>query len=203
MGPRSVGFARARVMAGSCYAPSALKLGELRCLHSSIASVTYSRCCAEPCAIPVELLDVRSPVQHVNGSGARARAASTKRFFMEIEALIRRASNQVSVQDGSPSEGRRVATPRLSSPQRCCRSGRRGISTRRALSASEGASREGASTVRRVITPVGKADHPAAPSPGGRCSTARWDGGTTRLVQPGPQQKNPQLGVPGRKGGTH
>jgi hypothetical protein len=109
--------------------------------------------------------------------------AAVKRLFIETLALIRRALYQ----DGSPVGGRRSATPRLSIAKRCCGSGRRGIRTRFACSASDGASREGASSLPRANVPVG-----------GTNLSSR-EGGTVRLARPGPYQGNPQPRVLGSR----
>jgi hypothetical protein len=121
--------------------------------------------------------------------------AAVKRLFIETQVLICRALYQ----DGSPVEGRHSATPRLSIAKRCCGSGRRGIRTRPACSASDGASREGASSLPRANVPVGGTNRAAASSPGGRCSVPSREGGTVRLARPGPYQGNPQPRVLGSK----
>ena len=116
--------------------------------------------------------------------------AAVKRLFIETQALIRGALYQ----DGSPVGVRRSATPRLSIAKRCCGSGRRGIRTRPACSASDGASREGASTFPRASVPVG-GDQPSGSFIAGRSVQCFESGGRDSSSRPAwPVSREPSTG---------
>jgi hypothetical protein len=167
MSPRSIEVERERVPAATDGAPVTAGLEALQsppagclCRFFEMSRPASRRCgCVATRSVAIPACG-----RHFGG----ASAASVKRFFSETEALVRHVPDR----DGSPKSDWQLTAPQLSTSKRCCESGRRGIRSRPAWPASGRASREGASSATRVITPVGKADRAAASSPGGRCRAA-------------------------------
>jgi hypothetical protein len=194
MNPRSIEVERQRVPAGTDGAPVAAGLEALQSLPVGCLCRFLEVLC--PASRRCGCVATRSvAIPSCGRQFGGASAASVRRLFTETQALIRRALYQ----DGSPVGGRRSATPRMNIAKRCCGSGRRGIRTRPAFSASGRASREGASILPRANVPVGGTNRAAASSPGGRCTVPSREGGTVRLARPGPYQGNPQPRVLGSR----